>query len=210
VRTYDITHPISHGMPAYPGDPEVSVDRWLSIPHGAPANVSRLVLGSHTGTHVDAPAHFREGATGVDRLPLEVLMGPARVYAVPADSDIDTDTLRGLDLTSHPRILFKTGRTGNREEGGSRPEFPGITRDAARLLVQSGVRLVGIDSPSVESPTSTSFPAHETLLDAGVIILEGLDLSAVPPGEYELLCLPLKIRQGDGAPARAVLREIPG
>ena len=210
MRTYDITQPISHGMPVYPGDPEVSIDRWLSIPHGAPANVSRLVLGSHTGTHVDAPAHFREGATGVDRLPLDVLMGPARVYPVPADSGIDADTLRGLDLTSHPRILFKIERPGNREEGGSQAEFPGIKPDAARLLVHSGVKLIGIDSSSVEPLGSTSFPTHEILLDAGVIVLEGLDLSAVPPGEYELLCLPLKILRGDGAPARVVLREIPG
>jgi arylformamidase len=208
MKIFDITRPISHGMPVYEGDPAVAVERWLSIRDGAPANVSRLVLGSHTGTHVDAPAHFREGATGVDRLPLDVLMGPARVYPVPADSGIDRDTLRGLDLVSRPRILFKTGRPGNRDEWGSWPEFPGITRDAARLLVHSGVKLIGIDSPSVEPFTSKSFPTHETLLDAGVILLEGLDLSAVPPGEYELVCLPMKIVQGDGAPARVVLREI--
>ncbi len=210
MRTYDVTLPIYHGMPIYEGDPEVSIERWLSIPHGAPANVSLLAMGSHTGTHVDAPAHFREGATGVDQLPLDVLMGPARVYHVPAPPHIDADTLRQLDLTSHSRLLFKTRSSSNQREGRRLLDPPGITGDAARLLVSSGVRLVGIDSLSVEPFGSASFPTHETLLDAGVIILEGLDLSAVPPGEYDLLCLPLKIRQGDGAPARVVLRQISG
>jgi len=210
MRIFDVTLPIYHGMPVYEGDPEVSIERWLSIPHGAPANVSLLAMGSHTGTHVDAPAHFREGATGVDRLPLDVLMGPARVYHVPSAAHIDADTLRQLDLTSHSRILFKTRSSSKQREGRRLLDSPGITGDAARLLVSSGVGLVGIDSLSVEPFGSTSFPTHETLLDAGVIILEGLDLSAVPPGEYDLLCLPLKIHQGDGAPARVVLRQMSG
>jgi arylformamidase len=210
MRIFDVTLPIYHGMPVYEGDPEVSIERWLSIPHGAPANVSLLAMGSHTGTHVDAPAHFREGTTGVDQLSLDVLMGPARVYHVPAVAHIDADTLRQLDLTSHSRILFKTRSPSNQREGRRLLDSPGITGDAARLLVSSGVRLVGIDSLSVEPFGSTSFPTHETLLDAGVIILEGLDLSAVPPGEYDLLCLPLKIHQGDGAPARVVLRQMSG
>jgi arylformamidase len=208
MRVFDITLPIYHGMPVYEGDPAVSIERWASIPRGAPANVSLLAMGSHTGTHVDAPAHFQEGATGVDQLSLDILMGPARVYRVPATGHIDAASLRGTDLTSCSRLLLKTRTTSNGNEGPFRQDHPGITDDAARLLVVSGIRLVGIDALSVEPLGSTSFPAHQTLLGAGVIILEGLDLSAVSPGDYELLCLPLKIRQADGAPARVVLREL--
>ncbi len=210
MRIFDVTLLIQHGMPVYEGDPEVSVERWLSISHGAPANVSLLTMGSHTGTHVDAPAHFRDGAIGVDRLALDVLIGPARVYAPRVSHHIDAASLRGMDLTSLPRILFKARSTTHRGEGGFRADFGGLTEDAARLLVDAGVTLVGVDSLSVEPSGSSGFPTHRTLLDAGVIILEGLDLSAVPPGQYELLCMPLKLRDGDGAPARVVLREIPG
>ncbi len=208
MRIFDVTLPISHGMPVYEGDPEVTIERRLSIPKGAPFNVAFLAMGSHTGTHVDAPAHFREGALGVDQLSLDVLVGPARVYDLPVTGHIDAASLRRVDLTSSPRILFKTRSSGSWRTGRFRKDFAGVTEDAARLLVHSGVRLVGVDSLSVEPFESTSFATHRTLLDAGVIILEGLDLSAVPPGDYELLCLPLKIQRGDGAPARVVLREI--
>jgi len=207
MRIYDVTRPIYHAMPVYEGDPEVSVEPWLSITRGAPVNVSRLVMGSHTGTHVDAPAHLREGAVGVDQLPLDVLTGPARVFDLATSGPIDATSLRGVDLTSHRRILFKTRPADRGREGAGRGDFPGLMEDAARLLVDSGVRLVGVDAMSVDPFASSSLPAHHTLLNAGVIILEGLDLSAVPPGDYELLCLPLKIQHGDGAPARVVLRE---
>ncbi len=210
MRIFDVTVPIHHGMPVYEGDPEVSVEPWQSISHGAPANVSSLAMGSHTGTHVDAPAHFRDGAIGADRLALDVLIGPARVYAPAVSHHIDAASLRGMDLTSLPRILFKTRSSTNWREAGFCADFVGLTEDAARLLVDSGVKLVGVDSPSVEPYGSSGFLTHRTLLDAGVIILEGLDLSAVTPGQYELLCLPLKLRDGDGAPARVVLREILG
>lgn len=210
MRIFDVTLPIYHGMPVYEGDPEVTIERRLSILKGATANVAFLAMGSHTGTHVDGPAHFREGAPGVDQLSLDVLMGPARVVELPVTGHIDAASLRGLDLTSCPRILVKTRNSGFWRLGRFRKDFAGVTEDAARLLVNSGVRLVGVDSLSVEPFESASFATHRTLLDAGVIILEGLDLSAVPPGDYELLCLPLKIQQGDGAPARVVLREIVG
>lgn len=210
MRVFDVTLPIYHAMPVYEGDPDVSIEPWLSIPDGAPANVSRLGMGSHTGTHVDAPAHFRDGGLGVDRLPLDVLVGPARVYALAGSDHIGAASLRGIDLTSFPRILFKTRNSSQWREGRFRRDFVGLMEDAARLLVDSGVRLVGVDSLSVEPFGSTGFPTHRTLLDAGVIIVEGLDLSAVPPGDYELLCFPLKIQDGDGAPARVVLRELAG
>lgn len=207
MRIWDVTLPIYPGMPVYEGDPKVTVRPWLSIPQGAPANVSVLSLGSHTGTHLDAPVHFLDGALGVDELPLEVLIGPARLYSLSILDHIDAACLRGLDLASRPRILFKTRNAAVWQQGQSDREYAALTADAARLLVEAGVRLVGLDAPSADPWDSGEFPAHHTLLRAGVIILEGLDLTAVPPGEYELLCLPLKIRGGDGAPARVLLRE---
>jgi arylformamidase len=208
MKLFDVTQPIYHAMPVCEGDPEVSVESWLSVARGAPANVSRLVLGSHAGTHVDAPAHLRAGAFGVDQFPLDVLIGPVRVFSLGSSGHIDATRLRGLDLVSCRRVLFKTRIEDREPEGPSRGALPGLTEDAARLLVDSGVRLVGVDALSVDAPESSSLPAHGILLAAGVIILEGLNLSAVPPGDYELLCLPLKIRDGDGAPARVVLREM--
>ncbi|HSB69407.1 MAG TPA: cyclase family protein [Candidatus Methylomirabilis sp.] len=206
MRIYDVTVPIYSGMPVYEGDPEVSIRRWLSLDEGGEANVSHLSLGSHTGTHVDAPLHFRSGAPGVDQLPLDVLIGPARVYDVPGAGDIDLACLRGVDLASQRRILFKTRNSAARVGGRFGTDFAALAPEAARLLVEAGVRLVGLDGPSADPFRSADFPAHHALLDAGVIILEGLDLSAVPPGDYELLCLPLKLLGGDGAPARVLLR----
>jgi arylformamidase len=207
MRFFDVTLPIHPGMPVYEGDPEVSVGKWLSLDGGGAANVSLLQLGSHTGTHVDAPLHFRSAAPGVDRLSLDVLIGPARVYALTAADRIDAISLEGVDLGGCPRVLFKTRNSACRREGRSAPDFVALAGDGARLLVEAGVRLIGLDGPSADPFSSTDFPAHHTLLDAGVVIVEGLDLSAVPPGDYDLFCLPLKIRGGDGAPARVVLRE---
>lgn len=210
MKIFDVTRSIHHAMPVYEGDPEVSIEPWLAIACGAPVNVSRLVMGSHAGTHVDAPAHLREGGLGVDRLPLDALIGPARVFELVASAQIDAASLQGVDLTSHRRVLFKTRAIDRGLEEASPPAIAGLTEDAARILVGSGVRLVGVDALSVDPLHSPSLPAHHALLEAGVIILEGLDLSAVPPGDYELLCLPLKIQRGDGAPARVVLRELAG
>lgn len=207
MRIFDVTLPIHPGMPVYEGDPEVSIRKWLSLDGGGAANVSLLSLGSHTGTHVDAPLHFRSGAPGVDRLPLDVLIGPARVYDLAVADPIDATSLRGVDLGVYPRVLFKTRNSAAWREGRSGTDFVALSGDAARILVKAGVLLVGLDGPSADRFSSTDFPVHHTLLDAGVVILEGLDLSAVPPGDYELLCLPLKLRGGDGAPARVVLRE---
>lgn len=206
MKLFDVTRPIFEGMIVYEGDPRVVIRRVASVATGACANVSEVVLGSHTGTHVDPPLHFREGAPGVDALPLEVLTGPAHVYALEGCEPIDVVDLRRVDLRACPRVLFKAGAGAGPGECGSPPASTGMTVEAARALVEAGVRLVGLDGASVDPPGAVGFPAHRTLLDAGVIILEGLDLSAVPPGGYELLCLPLKILGGDGAPARVVLR----
>ncbi len=209
MRLFDITRPIYGGMDVYDGDPRVVVRRVASVVDGAVANISEMCVGTHTGTHVDAPLHFREGGPGVDEIPLDILIGPARVHELVAVREgIDAVALRGLDLGACPRVLFKTrgaeGRDGRRFWAAS----AGLTAEAARALVDAGVRLVGVDGASIDPPGAVDFAAHRMLLDAGVIVLEGLDLSAVPPGTYELLCLPLKLLGGDGAPARVALRSL--
>ncbi len=207
MKLYDVTLPIAPGMPVYPGDPEVAIRPWSSIAAGAPVNLSHLSLGAHTGTHVDAPRHFRAGAPGVDRLSLAVLIGPACVVDLRDARAITAEDVLGLELRGTVRLLFQT-RNSAAWRAGQFPEDPvALTGDAAQLLVREGVRLVGLDSPSADALGATDFPAHRTLLNAGVIILEALDLSDVPAGEYELLCLPLRIVDGDGGPARVILRE---
>jgi arylformamidase len=208
MTLFDVTRPIRDGMVVYQGDPPVAIRRVTSIAAGAPANVSDVHLGSHTGTHVDPPLHFCDGTPGVDDLPLGILIGPARVYELNVREHIDVVDLRRVDLAACPRVIFKTCAAGSRDAHGPLPVCAGLTAEAARALVEAGVRLVGLDGASADPPAAVGYPAHRTLLTAGVIILEGLDLSAVPPGAYELLCLPLKILGGDGAPARVVLRSL--
>ncbi|HEV8623915.1 MAG TPA: cyclase family protein [Acidimicrobiia bacterium] len=189
----DISLPIGPDTPVWPGDPPVLVEAVARVADGDPADVSRLVLGTHTGTHVDPPAHFLPGTATVDALPLDVLVGPAVVAELPA-GPIDGAALESLALAEgSTRVLLKTGR-----DAGA------LTPDGAAWLVERGVRLVGGDTLSIE-PETSDYPVHRILLGAGVVIVEGLDLTAVTPGSYQLVCLPLRIVDGDGAPARAVL-----
>lgn len=204
MKLFDVTRLIHDGMVVYEGDPPVAIRRVLSIAAGALANVSEIALGSHTGTHLDPPLHLYDGARGVDELPLDVLIGPARLYEIDVQELIDVVHLASLDLAACTRVLFKT--FAGPPVGAVPPVGAGLTAAAARTLVEAGVRLVGLDGPSADPPGASDLPAHRVLLAARVVILEGLDLSGVPPGAYELLCLPLKLRDGDGAPARVVLR----
>lgn len=214
MRIYDISVPISPGeTPVYPGDPGIEVGSWAAISRGDAANVSTLRFGAHTGTHMDAPSHFIEGAPGLISLPLEVLVGEARVLEIPADvRAIEERHVAGQSLEGVTRVLFKTRNSGFWEDarGRFREDYTYIAPDAARALVSRGVRLVGFDYLSVEDFGSKDFETHLALLSHGVVIVEGLDLRAVSAGTYELICLPLKIAagSGDGAPARAVLRTL--
>ncbi|HYN85565.1 MAG TPA: cyclase family protein [Pyrinomonadaceae bacterium] len=214
MRLYDISVAITPGeTPTYPGDPGVEVEAWASILKGDPANVSVVRFGAHTATHLDAPAHFIEGAPGLPSLRLESLIGDATVVEIPDDVlAIDETHVASLVPATAARVLFKTRNSAFwREPGGHfRRDFTFLTPAAARSLAGRGVRLVGIDYLSIEEFGSKDFAAHVALLTAGVVILEGLDLGAVAPGRYELLCLPLKLAagSGDGAPARAVLRAL--
>ena len=214
MAIYDISVQISPAeTPTYPGDPGIEIESWAAIGRGDGANVTMLHFGAHTATHVDAPAHFIEGAPGVNDLALETLIGQARVVEIREDvRAIDADHIAACELGRATRVLFKTRNSAFWEnpQGVFREDFTYIAPDAARALVRRGVRLVGIDYLSVERFKSEGFETHKTLLAHGVVIVEGLDLRAVSPGIYELICLPLKIvgGSGDGAPARAVLRSI--
>jgi len=210
MEIYDISVPIRAGMPIYEGDPGVEVRAWSSLAKGDSSNVSFLHFGAHTGTHVDAPAHFIENAGKLDALPLDVLIGPARVVRVPDEkTEIDTAFLATCDLEGIERVIFHTRNSAFWAEG-FRKDFTHLLPEAAQTLVDSGVRLVGADYLSIEKFHSGHHRTHLTLLSNNVIIVEGLNLSDVPAGDYELICLPLKIAEGagDGAPARAVLRTM--
>jgi arylformamidase len=183
-------------MVVYPGDPTFSIDRAMSLAGGDIANVSQMELGVHTGTHVDAPRHFFDGAPAVETLNLDVLVGPAVVVEVAGPGDIGPDAV----VEGAERLLFKTRNSEAAPEDDFYEDFASISPEAATRLVEAGVRLVGVDYLSVGSVET-----HETLLRAGVIAVEGLDLREIEPGAYTLVCLPLKIVGSDGAPARAIL-----
>ncbi|KPL74934.1 cyclase family protein [Bellilinea caldifistulae] len=208
MKIWDISVTISPTLPTWPGDPKAIVERVSAIAKGANANVSRMDMGVHTGTHVDAPLHFIDGTSAVEAMNLEVLIGPARVVQVGDEVNVITrEVLEGLDIpSSTSRLLFKTRNSyywANQVQE-FQTDFVGIDESGSKYLVEKGVRLVGVDYLSV-APYKQSRPTHQILLGANIVIIEGLDLSAIQPGEYQLICLPLKIEGSDGAPARAVL-----
>ena len=203
---YDVSLPIVNDGLVYPGNPEIKISAQQSLTRGDSANVSLLSFGSHTGTHVDAPKHFFDDGAGVDTLPLDVLMGPAMLIAMADDvMAVGEAELRKHELRGHTRVLIKTR---NSRFAGQRPfvsDYTFLAPDGAAYLVSLGVKLVGIDYLSIEQFHSGHHRTHRTLLEHGVIIVEGLDLSRPPMGPYELRCLPLRLAGLDGAPARAVL-----
>lgn len=210
MKIYDITVPISENVPVYEGDPKVEITTANSIKKGDAANVSKLCFGAHTATHVDAPNHFIEGTRKVDQLDLHKLIGKCRVVEIDK-SVLAIKAKHVADLENAERVLFKTRNSDfwNNSADGFRKDFTYIEPEAAQILVEKGVKLVGIDYLSVEKFGSTDFRTHKILLEKEVVIIEGLDLREVSAGNYELICLPLKIisETGDGAPARAVLRK---
>lgn len=207
MTVIDISLPIHPGMIVYEGDPGVDITPRLEIARGDTANVSLLSLGSHTGTHVDAPAHFIEGGATVEALPLDVLIGPALVAEVGCERLIGRRDLEPLPLGGHSRLLLKTLNSSLWSRGPFSRDFVALGEDGARYLVERGLRLVGMDYLSIEAFHSPGHPVHRHLLGAGMVIVEGLDLAYVAPGVYELVCLPLPVRGIDGAPCRAVLRR---
>lgn len=209
MKIFDVTFPISEKTPVYEGDPVVKIDVCAALARGDVANVTSLCFGAHTATHVDAPNHFIEGTRQVHELELEKLVGDCKVLELPEDVfAIEPQHLGNLENVK--RILFKTRNSAfwNEPEKGFRKDFTYITPEAARALTDAEIKLVGIDYLSVEKFGAKSFDTHIALLEKEVVIIEGLDLRNVPPGDYELICLPLKVisETGDGAPARTILR----
>jgi arylformamidase len=207
MRIYDISLTISPDSVVWPTDPRVVLERIEKIEDGANANVSRIDISVHTATHVDAPFHFINGAETVENLPLKTLTGRAYVLHLPDVDEIDAAVLERSEIPPRTRrLLFKTRNSEYWANQASKfqEDFVGISEDGARFLVDRGVKLVGVDYLSV-APYKQSRPTHQVLLQAGVVIVEGLDLSKVSQGRYTLYCLPLKLAGSDGAPARAVL-----
>jgi arylformamidase len=208
LKLYDISLTISPDMPVWPGDPSVVLERIESMDAGSHVNVSQLACSVHTGTHVDAPHHFLNDGRTVESLALEVLCGP--VLVIHLGDDVDLITAQVLEAAAIPagtlRLLFKTrnSQLWARDEKRFVEKFVAISSDGADWLMRFGVKLVGVDYLSV-APFKQSDAPHQALLKPGIIILEGLDLSVVPAGNYDLYCLPLKLAGSDGAPARAVL-----
>ena len=199
MQIHDVSVPIAPGMVVWEGDPPAEFEQTASLEAGDAANVTRLTLGSHTGTHVDAPLHFLPGGAAVDRLPLEALVGPALVLDL-THLDADVSAADVLIPEGATRLLLRTRNSRLWERGEFVAEHLAVAPAAARLLVERGVRLVGVDYLSVGSPET-----HRILLEAGVVALEGLDLRGIEPGEYLLAALPLRLVGVDGAPARVVL-----
>ena len=208
MTIYDISLTISQNLPIWPGDPALELELIESMDQGAHANVTRLSAAVHLGTHVDAPHHFLNDGRTVDNLPLDVLTGPCYVTQLPDGIEaITAEVLDRSEITSEmKRVLFGTRNSHfwARGESTFQTDFVAITEDGAEWLVDRGVQLVGVDYLSV-APYGDSVPTHTIRLRAGVVIVEGLNLSKIVRGFYDLYCLPLKIAGSDGAPARAIL-----
>ncbi len=208
MAIYDITVPLRAGMPTYPGEPGPRLHPLKQIARGDSANVTSLFMGAHTGTHVDAPHHFLNGTKTIEALPLDALVGPCQVVeCAAADAISESDLEAAEPAAGSERLLLKTRNARLWEDTEFHTDFVHLTPSAARWLIHRGVRLVGIDYLSIEQFRSPKHEVHKTLLAAGVIILEGLDLRQVPAGEYFLVCAPLKLVGGDGAPARVFLLD---
>ena len=206
ARIFDISVPIVNGGLVYPGNPAIRIEPGSEVSKGASSNLSRVTFGSHTGTHVDAPKHFFDAGGTVDRLPLTALIGPAVVLAFADDvMSVTAAHLQQHSLEGVERVLLRTRNSGFITEREFRQDYTFVAPDAAEHLVSLGITLVGVDYLSIEQFHSGHHRTHRTLLERGIVIVEGLDLSEIAPGRYEFLCLPLRLEGLDGAPARAVL-----
>ncbi len=209
-RWYDVTLPLTPEMPVWPGDPPVRVEPLVEGDDENPFSILRLEMSTHTGTHVDAPRHLFPEGSGVDVLPLHELIGPAYVVDARGVKALSPAVLTELDIPAKAtRLLFRTDNEmlWRRDPHRFHTDFVALTPEGAQWLVGRGIRLVGIDYLSI-AQYGMEVPVHHHLLSAHVIIVEGLRLEHVPPGWYEMFCLPLKVHQGDGAPARVVLRKL--
>ena len=209
VNWIDVSIPVRDGMVHWPGDPPVRIERVQDIDKGDSHTLSALSIGSHTGTHIDAPAHFIKGGGTVDRIPLDALMGIARIIEIKDRQEIKVKELEPYKIRRGQRILIKTRNSKLWDSHDFEKDFVFISPEGAEYMASRGVKLVGVDYLSVGGFKQGGRLQHKILLDAGVCIVEGLNLSNVTTGRYDFVCLPLRLQDGDGSPARAVVRKLP-
>lgn len=208
MKIIDISIPLSPKSPVWPGDAPVVLDRYRELMKGDASNDSRLACSVHSGTHVDAPLHFIENGVTIEQLPLDILTGPARVVELLEVNVITPELIEAQKLAPETkRLLFKTTNSDLWDDPGHEfnPDFVALSPESADWIVARGIKLVGIDYLSIQMFNDTEPLTHSILLEAGVIILEGLDLRKASPGNYNLICLPIKLAGCEGAPARAIL-----
>ncbi len=207
----DVSVTVRAGMPHWPDNPPIVLERAMDMGRGDDCNVSQLSMGVHTGTHMDGPVHFIDSAPGLDEMPLAATIGEARIIGIADTETITVDELRPHELRRGERILFRTANSTRCWQTDNFVEdFVGLDEEAAAYVAACGVRTVGVDYLSVGRFRSDGTAIHRALLEAGIWIIEGLDLSTVEPGRCELICLPVKLHHSDGAPARAIVRPLAG
>lgn len=205
----DISLTIHTGMPHWPDNPAVSIEPSQCLAHGDVCNVSKMTIGTHTGTHVDGINHFIKGGMGIDLMPLDATIGRARVIEIKDPESIKVAEIEPYNLQEGERILFKTKNSDFALKSDKFMEnFVHISTEAAQYLAAKKVRTVGVDYLSVGGYQGNVVKVHHALLGSGIWAIEGLNLSQVEPGEYELICLPIKIKDGDAGLARAILRSL--
>jgi len=204
---YDVTVPITDSMPVWPGDPPVRLFAKSHVSRDGTHTVrlTGIEIGSHTGTHIDAPFHMTANGKRLEEFPLETLTGPATVFELPGCSSIGRAELQRFEWTGVERVLFKTENSRHWQDGAFYERFVYLEPEGAEFIAQQGVKLVGIDYLSIDKFKSDTHPSHFVLMSKNILILEGLDLSSVPAGVYTLIALPLNLRDADGAPARVIL-----
>jgi arylformamidase len=207
----DVSVMLKSGMLHWPGDPPVTIERVRAMDRGDSVNLSRITMGVHSGTHVDAPVHFLGGAAvGIDRIPFDPLVGNARIIAIAATESVRERDLAGHAIEQGERILLRTRNSIDRllRRDSFDEAFVYLEEDAARFLADRKIKTLGVDYLSVGGYRKNGRAVHRILLEAGICVIEGLDLAGVLPGLYEMICLPIKILDADGAPARVILRKI--
>ncbi len=209
MKIHDVTLPLTPGIVVYPKNPNFKFDAVSRKKDGASSNGSLVTMGTHTGTHVDAPFHIDDAGGGVETLPLDALAGKARVIHVAVSGrPVSADDLKTKDLTGVERLLIRTSNSDRWATATAFDEaFVGLGGDAAQLIADRKMKLVGVDYLSVDKFRSGTHPAHHALIGAKVVILEGVNLATVPEGDYDLFVGPLLIPGSDGSPARVFLIE---
>ena len=205
MKVYDCSISLVKGMVSWPGDPQFETRDFKLIDKGDSSNILEMKMSSHAGTHIDAPAHFFKDALTVDKIPFDILIGKTQVIDFYENDEISKSDLEKYDLKGKERVLLKTKNSSLYKKDGFQKDYVYLTDDAAGYLVKLGVKLIGIDYLSIQKYKDKESKVHKILLSNNIVIVEALDLSKVPEGEYTLFCLPMKLIDTDGAPTRVIL-----